>query len=127
MAERNHLTDTLALAVDNDRKELDAVLALTSSTLDLTSRTVKSLEEGLGVAADPEAVRVQHRVAVAGALKERYHDKFLRLCQPDDRVFTVKVAGMLLNEVVGEIDWFDLAAHYISKVAEYRDDIPAGF
>ena len=93
----NELTSTLALAIDNDRAELE-----------LVTQEVRTLYRQFGAI---------HWIT-GEYLKNRYSGQFERCANPDSKTFIFQLMGMLLNEVVGQIDWDGLAQHYIEKVKE---------
>jgi DNA-binding LytR/AlgR family response regulator len=100
----NELTSTTALAIDNDQAQLDFVLK-TVANLRLSSRSEDQL-----------------RASVSQALEKHYSDNLTRACNPDSNSFCFKLAGMLLNQVIAEIQWNELAKHYITTYREYQEN-----
>ena len=98
----NDLTQTLQVAIDNDQPEEESILAI--------ARHAHNAGHD-----DPA-----RRIILADAMKDRYGDMWAKLAPPDHRDFKRKCAGMILNEAVGEINWFGLAEHYLQKIREAK-------
>jgi len=100
--EWNDLTTTFAFTIDNNQNELETVVGMARGSLE-------GHEDG------PPA-----RVHLADNLKNRYAPKLERIAPANSSNFDRALAGSLLNEVIGEINWFGMAEHYLQMARERK-------
>lgn len=104
----NGLTMAFQLATDNDIVELTT-----------TERAARRIAKATKPEDGPEGVSIEflRRANMAEWLIARYVQRIGGF-NPDSKVFTTHLAGVLLHECVNEINWYGLAQHYIDKAKE---------
>jgi hypothetical protein len=96
----NGLTTTTALMIDNNQNELETVVGMARGEMERSGDTPAC------------------RVDLADKLKNRYGTRTERIANANSSNFDRALSGALLNECIGEINWFGLAEHYMQQVRE---------
>lgn len=115
--EWDEFTQTVALTIDNDRNQYEEVLKVAGSILDTADLNMKN--HG---ADTPEQA---NRIALGLQLKCKFGTTLVDYIRPTSKTFSFALAGALLNEVVGHVNWNGLAQHYLGYAQERRARTPA--
>jgi hypothetical protein len=108
----NEFTTTLQVAIDSEEREYTSALTLAARELD----NATNMKAVYGVDSDEVAARI----TLALQLKTLLRNRLLRHANPDSKTFGVKLAGRLVNEALGQVNWHGLAEHYLNIVRENR-------